>query len=122
MSKKKVERFYDRVSKLYDASYQDNYWRIYQKTTWENLKRCLPADLSAHILDIGGGTGFWSIRIAKSGYRVVLADISQGMIDVAQQKCELEQISDKVSFVKCDICDMLEFQDETFDQIGRAHV
>ncbi len=113
--KHKVAHFYNRVSKIYDASYQNAYWRLYQKATWDNLRKHLPRDLSSQILDIGGGTGLWAIKIAKTGYCVVLADISRGMLDTAQKKCEAERLLQKISFVECDICDMKAFGDASFD-------
>ncbi len=113
----KVAHYYNRVSKIYDSSYESPYWKIYHKATWENLRKHLPRDMSSKILDIGGGTGLWAIKIAKSGFQVVLADISVGMLDTAQKKCEAEKLLKKVSFTVCDICDMKEFSDESFELV-----
>ena len=118
MGKKKVERFYDRVSKIYDISYNDRYWQLYQKVTWDNLRKHLPRDLSAKILDIGGGTGFWTARIAKAGYKnIVLADISAGMLDMARKKCEKQKVINQVELVKCDICNMKPFDALSLNQL-----
>lgn len=118
MEKNKAERFYDRVSKIYDLSYKDRYWQIYQKATWDNLTKHLPRDMSARILDIGGGTGFWSERVAKAGYKnIVLADISEGMLDMARKKFKKQELSDQVDIIKCDICDMNQFESESFDMV-----
>lgn len=118
MSKKKVEVFYDRVSKIYDISYNDRYWQLYQRVTWDNLKKHLPENVEAKILDIGGGTGFWSARIAKAGYQnVVLADISAGMLDMARKKCEKQNIANQIEIVKCDICKMDMFEDGAFEMV-----
>lgn len=111
----KVIHYYNRVSKIYDASYESAYWKIYHRITWENIRRHLPRDMSVKILDIGGGTGLWAIKIAKTGYHVVLADISPGMLDTAQKKCSAENLLDKISFVQADICDMKEFEPASFD-------
>jgi ubiquinone/menaquinone biosynthesis C-methylase UbiE len=65
-------------------------------------------------LDAGGGTGRWSVPLARMGYTVTLCDISQGMLKQAENKIKKEGLSDKVKIQEEDLT-KLSFADETFD-------
>ena len=72
----KVMQFYEKTAGEYDKDYEIPYWKLYHEITWQNLKQFLPKTRNAAILDAGGGTGYWSIRLAEQRYRVVLTDIT----------------------------------------------
>lgn len=100
----------------YDDGYLSPYWKIYQEITWNYIQPLLPANKSnSLILDAGGGTGFWSIRLAKLGYRVILSDISTGMLEVAKEKIIKEKLQKKIEVVVADITNMSIFKNSTFD-------
>ena len=108
--------FHDAYAKEYDATYDAPYWRIYQEITWNYIKPCLPKSKSKSlILDAGGGTGLWSIRIAKLGYNVVLADVSKGMLEEARRKIEMEGLRKKITIIEADITNLEAFKNDTFD-------
>ena len=117
MNKSACEKYYDRVAKKYDDSYRNAYWDFYNAITWHNIKRYLPQLNGRKILDIGGGTGVWALKLAKSGYDVTLADISQKMVDTAREKAEEAGYSEKITCVKADICDLSGFDMESFDMV-----
>lgn len=117
MKKSACENYYDRVAHQYDDSYKEPYWEFYNEVTWHNIKKYLPQLKGRKILDIGGGTGLWAFKLAKSGYEITLADISQKMLDTAQKKAEALSISSKIKFIKSDICDLSAFESETFDMV-----
>jgi ubiquinone/menaquinone biosynthesis C-methylase UbiE len=117
MKKTACELYYDRVAHNYDDSYKSPYWDFYNAITWHNLKRNLPRSMSGRILDIGGGTGLWALKIAKSGYSVTLADLSQKMLDVARRKAEQLNLAGRITFIKADICEMAGFGDSSFDLV-----
>ena len=48
------------------------------------LKRCLPRE--GTILDLGGGAGAYSFPLAAAGYKVFLADLSEELIDQAEEQ------------------------------------
>ena len=81
---------------------------------WELLKKYLPKNKNAKILDAGGGTGRITLPLAKMGYSVTLCDISPRMLDVARQKTLKEGVFDKVKILECDVRS-LRFADESFD-------
>jgi ubiquinone/menaquinone biosynthesis C-methylase UbiE len=107
-----VEQYYDEKAPYYDGEYKIPFYRLYNTITWENIKKVLPEE--GLILDAGGGTGEWAIRLAESGYNVVLTDISRGMLRQARLKLEEKTIQD-VTLQRADIQDMSCFSDETFD-------
>jgi ubiquinone/menaquinone biosynthesis C-methylase UbiE len=108
--------YHDAHAKEYDAGYDAPYWRIYNEITWDYIKSCLPkSKKKSLILDAGGGTGLWAIRIAKLGFRVVLADISRGMLDEARRKIEIEKLQTQIEIVEADITNLKAIRTSTFD-------
>lgn len=77
-----VERYHDRVANIYDGVYSgSSYWEFYRTVTWRHVRRFLPARQPARVLDVGCGTGYWGLRILKSGYDVDFLDISRKMLE-----------------------------------------
>ena len=120
MRKSEVEEYYDRHAKSYSPrgfSPDDTRNSLYfaDQILWHFLKKYAPRKKSSLILDAGAGTGDWALLFAKLGYRrMVLADISSGMLDEARRKFEgLETVD--VSFVRSDISKLKEFATGTFD-------
>lgn len=77
----------------------------------ELLRKYLPGDRDAKILDAAGGTGRITLPLVKMGYSVTLCDISSGMLNVAKQKMRREGVLDRVKILECDI-HKLHFADE----------
>jgi len=73
--------------------------RLRSELAWENLRRFLPLDASKRrTLDVGGGTGFASVELARMGYGVVLLDSSEQMLRIARQKAEACSVTPRISF------------------------
>ncbi|MBU3901994.1 MAG: methyltransferase domain-containing protein [Candidatus Thermoplasmatota archaeon] len=116
--KNNVEICHDKIAENYDTKCDnDLYMKLYEDITWDNIKRFLPKNKNSLILDAGGGTGRWGIKIAKLGYNVVLTDISKGMLKVAEKKIKKNNLSNKIKIVGADIKNMKMFQDEKFDLV-----
>ena len=121
MRKFGVEEYYDRHARSYTPrggfSPDDIGNGLYfaDQITWHFLKKYATRRKSSLILDTGAGTGDWALLFAKLGYRnMVLADISQGMLDEARRKfTSVENMA--VSFVKSDISNLKEFRTGMFD-------
>ena len=74
----------------------------------------LPRDRAVPILDAGGGTGKWSIRLAEMGYRNIhLVDISEGMLTIAWAKIAERGLLNWIGIHHADVCD-LPFPDSHF--------
>ncbi|MCG3220248.1 MAG: methyltransferase domain-containing protein [Candidatus Heimdallarchaeota archaeon] len=122
------------VEKLYDeyAQYYDNNDKFIPETfdtgraamsfaddiTWHFMKKYAPKDKKAKILDAGAGDGYWTIKFIELGYRnITLSDLSEGMLEQAKKKISKIAKKHNCEFVKSDIADMNEFQDNSFDYI-----
>jgi ubiquinone/menaquinone biosynthesis C-methylase UbiE len=95
----------------------DQLWQLYLEVTWHNLKKYLPKKKGAIILDAGGGTGFWSRKLAKMGFNLVCTDIAQKMLDVGMRLAKKEKISGRIEFKNVDIVNMKCFKDNFFDMV-----
>jgi ubiquinone/menaquinone biosynthesis C-methylase UbiE len=98
----------------YDEWYNTFEGAVENYVDWELLKKYLPENKDAQILDAGGGTGRIAIPLAKMGYSVTLCDLSPRMLDVAKKKVLREGLSDGIEVLDCDI-HKLRFPDESFD-------
>jgi len=109
-----MKRPWNNRAETYDEHYKTFKGAVENYVDWELLKKYLPENKDAKILDAAGGTGRISLPLAKMGYSVTLCDISPRMLDVAKQKMLREGVGDKVRICKCDIR-KLHFADESFD-------
>lgn len=57
------------------------------------------------IADIGGGPGRYTIQLLRRGYRVVLIDLCQGMLDLAQRRLADEGLTAE-ALVRADACSL----------------
>lgn len=117
---KRVESYYDETSSKYDGTFDILYYKIYDAITWKYLEPYVPSRSDSLILDAGGGTGRWSIRMAKKGCRVILLDSSEGMLKIAREKIERENLHNQIIIEKGDIT-KLNYPNETFGMILCEH-
>jgi ubiquinone/menaquinone biosynthesis C-methylase UbiE len=96
------------------------YYKIYDAITWKYIEPYVPIDPDALVLDAEGGTGRWAIRIARKGCKVVLVDISEGMLKIAAEKVKKEGLQNKITIKEGDIT-KTGYADETFDMILCEH-
>jgi len=124
MGKKKVEEIFDKYAKGYSsgafAPRRYNTARAAMSfaddITWHFLTKYLPKRKSIKILDAGGGDGFWTQKLVELGYKnIVVADISQAMLDEAKKRFAHLETGNNVTFVKSDITDMKELETASFD-------
>lgn len=115
-----VESYYDEASGRYDEVFDTLYYKIYDVITWKYLEPYVPADPHALILDAGGGTGRWTVRMAKKGCNAVLMDISEEMLKAAAKRVEKEGLQHKITIKKGDIA-RTGYPDEAFDMILCEH-
>jgi 2-polyprenyl-3-methyl-5-hydroxy-6-metoxy-1,4-benzoquinol methylase len=78
----------------------------------DHLQHCLPA--GAAILDLGCGSGWTSIFLAKAGFDVTGLDISDRMIAIARERADQEHA--EVAFVVGDM-EELELDRHDFDGV-----
>ncbi len=113
---KKVVAHHDWWSETYDSEYYEHL-SLYHKVTLDNIRRFLPKEKGVPILDAGGGTGIWSVELAKMGYHMILTDISKGMLKKAKKKVEELGLESHIEIMVSNICHMSEFGDNTFAMV-----
>jgi len=91
--------------------------RLRSDLAWENLRRFLPEPTNTRrVLDLGGGTGEMSVRLARRGFRAVLLDGSEEMLGIARMEAETNGVEPRISFLRGDACQLNElFEPKSFD-------
>jgi len=115
-----VKVYYDERSESYDDIFDTLYFKVYDVITWKYLEPYIPTDPNALVLDAGGGTGHWAIRMARKGCKVVLMDASDGMLKVAAGKVKEMGLQHRITIEKGDIA-KTGYATETFDMILCEH-
>ena len=110
----RIKSVFDELSSRFDSSSETLQARVYTNVTWGHLKKYLPEDKNSLILDAGGGTGKWALPLAKMGYRVILCDISKGMLKQAMKKIIKEKVSNRVQIQEENLTN-LSYPDQMFD-------
>lgn len=103
------KRFWDDISAIETIDYDDEYINraLRFKVLEDNLEGV------ETILDIGAGTGAFSIPLAKKGYKVTHFDISPEMIRLAKENAK---DLTNISFIEGD-ASSLPFEDDSFDLV-----
>jgi ubiquinone/menaquinone biosynthesis C-methylase UbiE len=115
-----IKNYFDKISKRYDEVFDALYFRVYDAITWRYLEPHVPAEPDAVVLDAGGGTARWAIRMAEKGCKVVLLDSSQEMLNAAAKKVQEKGLQNRITLKKADIADT-GYGDETFDLVLCEH-
>lgn len=91
--------------------------RLRCELAWENLRRFLPRyPTKRRALDVGGGTGYASVQLARMGHEVVLLDGSEEMLRIARQQINAGRVGAQISFCHADANRLPEvFDTESFD-------
>ena len=69
------------------------------------------------VFDGGAGSGRFSILLAKQGLQVTHFDISQPMIDKAEELAKQAGVRDRITFVKGALEDLSAYADRSFDLV-----
>ncbi len=117
--KTEVESFFDQYAK--DYNYDDlppGAMRFADDITWHFIVKYLPKNLNAKILDAGAGEGYWTQKLIEIGYKnITLLDISQNMLKEAKKRFSKINFEINIQFIKGDIINMKELEENTFDYV-----
>lgn len=93
--------------------------KIRQAVIWEDLQQLLTLlpSRSLRILDAGGGEGYFSRQLAKLGHQIILCDLSQEMLNRAQEVMIEEGVVENMTFICCAAQEIKEHIDEGVDLI-----
>ncbi|MDG1474212.1 MAG: methyltransferase domain-containing protein, partial [Porticoccaceae bacterium] len=76
---------------------------IRQAVIWRDLCQTIPSVTNGclRVLDIGGGLGQMSVRLAKLGHDVTYNDISSTMLSKAKARAASEGVGSRITFYQC---------------------
>ena len=69
------------------------------------------------ILDLGGGAGAYSFPLAKKGYKVTLADLSEALLAQAKKQKEEDKVQNMISCDQVNATDLSCYKDNSFDVV-----
>ena len=103
---------FNEFASQYDEWYKENKGKFIDKVETDLAFKMLKIDKGMKILDIGCGTGNFSIKLAKMGCQVTGIDVSEVMLEIARAKASEEVL--QIEFINMDATD-LRFRDSEFD-------
>ena len=81
-------------------------------TTMRYIKECLVGIPDPRILEVGAGTGRYSVTLAKQGLRVTAVDLVEHNLEILRSKLDG---TEPIEAVQGNAMDLSEFPDESFD-------
>lgn len=106
---------FDELAADYDESFSDTrLGRWLRNQVWEHLERRLPE--TGRIAEIGCGTGEDAVYLAKRGYQVFASDVSQRMLEIANEKARRAGCAERIEFRQLSMEELgRELRGECFD-------
>ena len=98
----------------------DNSGKLEFLMTMRILEKNLPAvadENEVSVLDLGGGAGVYSFPLAKKGYKVTLADLSETLLEQASKQKEEDKIENLISCDQVNATDLSCYKDNSFDVV-----
>jgi len=102
------------IAEQYDQWYTSPMGSFVDRVETELAFRLFEPEKGMKVLDVGCGTGNYSIKLAKLGCGVTGADISDKMLVIAREKAKKAGVA--VEFMDMDAYH-LDFEDESFDGV-----
>lgn len=120
ISEGEFKSFFRPYSKNVGSAEKLYFWKLSDSIIEAVIKRHIPKNASkkSTILDAGGGTGRWIIKLSniyKS--RFILYDLSEDMLTVAEQNMERAGLKNRVKIILGDITNMLSVKSDSVDYI-----
>ena len=81
-------------------------------TTMKYIHECISQFASPHILEVGAGTGRYSVSLAKEGYSVTAVELVPRNLDVLRSKLDG---TEPIVAIQGNALDLSAFQDDSFD-------
>lgn len=105
---------FDQEASEYDTWYQSNLGKFVDQVETELAFSLFKPEGEMKILDVGCGTGNFSIKLAEMGCKVIGIDKSEKMLEEAKRKAEIKGLN--IEFLNMDVYD-IELSDESFDGV-----
>jgi len=110
-----IKEYYNAKAELeWNRLFQDAYHQLEYIVHMHFLDKYLPK--RGIILDAGGGSGRYTIELAKKGFELTLLDLSSKCLEIAKREIKNAKVEDKIKkIVEGSVVDLSEFMDESFD-------
>lgn len=105
---------FDKEASSYDQWYQTKMGNFIDQVETGLAFNLFNVKEGIKVLDIGCGTGNFSIKLAQKGCKVIGIDVSEEMLSIAKKKAEKAGLD--IQFYHMDVYD-LKFEDESFDAV-----
>lgn len=117
--KKEIALRWDLLCHDYDKQYCHGLRSKEEEEQWLRFLQDIVGVESKRILDVGTGTGFLAVLLAQLGHRCTGLDISLGMLKVAQNKAQANNL-----FIEFGLADAeeLPLEDKSFDIVINRHL
>jgi ubiquinone biosynthesis O-methyltransferase len=109
-----VMAIFNEFASEYDSWYNEKKGSFIDKVETDSAFQMLKMSAGMKVLDVGCGTGNFSIKLAKSGCHVTGIDVSEEMLLFARAKASEQNI--KIHFLNMD-AQNLQFPDNEFDMV-----
>jgi ubiquinone/menaquinone biosynthesis C-methylase UbiE len=83
--------------------------------TWRYLDEYLPSHGS--ILEVGAGTGRYTLELVKRGFEITAVDLSSALLDECRKRLAGEGLEKQVRLVQADARDLSEVREKYFDVV-----
>jgi len=113
--KKGVRDCYNELAENYDRSVHLYWTRKMEKGEEKAIEKWF-ANFSSPLLDLGCGTGRYTVKIAQRGCEVVALDFGKEMLKRTQAKANVENIKNSVHLILSD-GENLPFKEESFNGV-----
>ena len=81
-------------------------------TTMKYIKECLDGVSDPHILEVGAGTGRYSVTLAKQGLKVTAVELVEHNLEILKSKLDG---TESISAIQGKALDLSAFEDNSFD-------
>ena len=88
----RLRRYWDEDAATYDLAPEHVVQTRAQRAAWDAVLTRLLPDAPARVLDVGAGTGFLALPLARLGHRVTAVDLAPAMLErLRAEALETEQ-------------------------------
>lgn len=106
-----VTQFYNTIKE--EERLQDKHGQVEFRTTMKYIHEYLRTDM--RVLEIGAGTGRYSLALAEEGYEVDAVELVEHNIEVFRAKMAEMPADGQVKLMQGNALDLSVYEDETFD-------
>ncbi len=105
-----IEEYYNNYDE--EARLLSRHGQVEFLTTMKYINECLSAFFEPKILEVGAGTGRYSVTLAKEGYSVTAVELVEHNLDVLKSKLDG---TENITALQGNALDLSAFSDNSFD-------